>query len=86
MAENVDPKIINGKQIAEEIQEQLKGQVAEIKQSGITPCLSVILVGNRKDSETYVRMKKQAAEKIGKIKFCTIAKMIRNELHPQRTP
>jgi len=31
----------------------------------VTPGLSVILVGERKDSQTYVRMKKLAAEKAG---------------------
>jgi len=31
----------------------------------VTPGLAVVLVGERKDSQTYVRMKKQAAEKTG---------------------
>ena len=60
-----DPKVINGKKIAEEIQAQLKDEVEKLKEQGITPCLSVVLVGDRKDSATYVRMKKQTAEKIG---------------------
>jgi len=46
-------------QIGKEIEEDVK----KIKEKGITPGLAVILVGDRKDSATYVRMKQQAAEK-----------------------
>lgn len=38
----------------------------ELKAShGVTPGLAVVLVGNRTDSATYVRMKKKAAEEVG---------------------
>jgi len=61
-----DPKRINGKEIAEQIQKELEVEVKKFKEeTKITPGLAVILVGERKDSATYVRMKQQAAEKIG---------------------
>jgi len=58
-------KIIDGKKIAEEIQGEIEVKVKKLKEDGITPGLAVVLVGERKDSQTYVKMKKQAAEKIG---------------------
>lgn len=58
-------KIIDGKKIAEEIQGEIEVEVKKLKSQGITPGLAVVLVGERKDSQTYVKMKKQAAEKIG---------------------
>jgi len=44
---------------------EIEEDVKKIKEKGITPGLAVILVGDRKDSATYVRMKQQAAEKSG---------------------
>jgi len=63
--EQKDSKIIDGKEIAEEIQVHIKNEVMILKEKGIIPCLAVVLVGDRKDSQTYVRMKKLAAEKVG---------------------
>ena len=57
--------IINGKEIAAEIQQEISSRVtALIEKHGITPCISVILVGDRKDSATYVRMKEQTAKQL----------------------
>lgn len=61
----MDPKRLDGKVIAEEIQNEIVAQVNELKAKGCTPGLAVVLVGERKDSQTYVRMKKQLAEKVG---------------------
>ena len=55
-------KILDGKQIAKEYRQRLKNQV-----NGFTPKLSVILVGNDGASQSYVKSKKKAAEKIGMI-------------------
>ncbi|MDU4474221.1 MAG: bifunctional methylenetetrahydrofolate dehydrogenase/methenyltetrahydrofolate cyclohydrolase FolD [Staphylococcus epidermidis] len=54
-------------QIAKEYRQRLKNQVNELKEHGFTPKLSVILVGNDGASQSYVKSKKKAAEKIGMI-------------------
>ena len=60
-------KILDGKQIAKEYRQRLKNQVNELKEHGFTPKLSVILVGNDGASQSYVKSKKKAAERIGMI-------------------
>lgn len=60
-------KILDGKQIAKEYRQGLQEQVEELKERGFTPKLSVILVGNDGASQSYVKSKKKAAEKIGMI-------------------
>lgn len=60
-------KILDGKQIAKEYRQRLKNQVNDLKEYSFTPKLSVILVGNDGASQSYVKSKKKAAEKIGMI-------------------
>lgn len=60
-------KILDGKQIAKDYRQGLQSQVEALKEKGFTPKLSVILVGNDGASQSYVRSKKKAAEKIGMI-------------------
>ncbi|MFB1545618.1 bifunctional methylenetetrahydrofolate dehydrogenase/methenyltetrahydrofolate cyclohydrolase FolD [Staphylococcus aureus] len=60
-------KILDGKQIAKYYRQGLQDQVEALKEKGFTPKLSVILVGNDGASQSYVRSKKKAAEKIGMI-------------------
>lgn len=60
-------KILDGKQIAKDYGQGLQDQVEALKEKGFTPKLSVILVGNDGASQSYVRSKKKAAEKIGMI-------------------
>ncbi|WP_303751542.1 bifunctional methylenetetrahydrofolate dehydrogenase/methenyltetrahydrofolate cyclohydrolase FolD [Staphylococcus aureus] len=60
-------KILVGKQIAKDYRQGLQNQVEALKEKGFTPKLSVILVGNDGASQSYVRSKKKAAEKIGMI-------------------
>lgn len=60
-------KILDGKQIAKDYRQGLQDEVEALKQKGYTPKLSVILVGNDGASQSYVRSKKKAAEKIGMI-------------------
>ena len=60
-AENID-----GKEIAAAIRAELKLKVhTMMKEHGVTPGLAVVLVGNRTDSATYVKMKKKACAEIG---------------------
>lgn len=60
-------KILDGKQIAKDYRQGLQNEVEALKEKGFTPKLSVILVGNDGASQSYVRSKKKAAEKIGMI-------------------
>ena len=68
-------KIIDGKALAAIVQGEVKAGVLELqRERGITPGLAVVLVGDRKDSQTYVRSKKKAAEEVGYV------------VHPHRLP
>ncbi len=59
-------EIIDGKQIAATIRGEVKAEVEELKaRYGKVPGLATVLVGERKDSQTYVRMKKKACEEVG---------------------
>ncbi len=60
-------KILDGKQIAKDYRQGLQNQVEALKEKGFIPKLSVILVGNYGASQSYVKSKKKAAEKIGMI-------------------
>ncbi|MBR4026709.1 MAG: bifunctional methylenetetrahydrofolate dehydrogenase/methenyltetrahydrofolate cyclohydrolase FolD [Lachnospiraceae bacterium] len=58
-------QIINGKLIAQTIKDELKQEVAELKEAGKNCCLAVIQVGNDPASTVYVSNKKKACEYIG---------------------
>eukprot|EP00742_Colponemidia_sp_Colp-10_P001868 GILJ01001998.1.p1 GENE.GILJ01001998.1~~GILJ01001998.1.p1 ORF type:complete len:295 (+),score=51.87 GILJ01001998.1:39-923(+) len=63
-------KIIDGKAFATCIQDEIKMEVASLTAAGNTPPgLAVVLVGARKDSQTYVRMKKKACADAGIVSF-----------------
>ena len=58
--------ILNGKDLALKAEKDFKKRVTLIKEmSGITPVLATILVGDDPASETYVKMKGNACERIG---------------------
>lgn len=57
--------LIDGKQISQDIKEELKDKVASMKEQGITKCLAVIQVGDNPASTVYVRNKKKGCEYIG---------------------
>lgn len=58
--------IIDGKKVAEQIQNEIAGEVNEIKkQGGKIPHLAAVLVGNDGASETYVASKVKTCEKVG---------------------
>ena len=58
--------IIDGKQIAQQLKEQLREQVAQLALLyGRKPCLDVILVGENPASMSYVRSKIKATEYCG---------------------
>lgn len=58
-------KIINGKQIAADIREELQNEVAALKEQGVIPGLGVILVGDDPASKSYVSAKEKACGDIG---------------------
>ena len=63
-------EIINGKEIAAEIREEIRREVMDLKdQDGEVPGLAVVLVGENPASEVYVRMKEKACQKAGITSF-----------------
>ncbi|GMJ01545.1 EMBRYO DEFECTIVE 3127 [Hibiscus trionum] len=66
MATEPSAKVIDGKSVAKQIREEISAEVLKLKDAiGVVPGLAVILVGDRKDSATYVRNKKKACESVG---------------------
>ena len=61
----ITSKIINGKELATKIRLELKNQVEELKANKIFPKLAVIMVGNDKASEVYVRNISKACNDVG---------------------
>lgn len=58
--------ILNGKEVAKEVRSSLIPRVQKFKdQTGRTPHLSVIIVGDDSASQIYVRNKKTACESVG---------------------
>ncbi|OAY41656.1 bifunctional protein FolD 1, mitochondrial [Manihot esculenta] len=61
-----DAVTIDGKLIAEDIRSTVATEVKRMKEAiGKVPGLAVILVGQRRDSQTYVRNKIKACEEVG---------------------
>ena len=59
-------RIIDGKAVSAEVRERVRGEVAEYaRQSGRTPALATVLVGDDPASEIYVRNKHRACEEAG---------------------
>lgn len=58
-------QIISGKEIAKTIREELKVKADELIAKGVTPGLTVVLVGEDPASQVYVRAKGKACDKLG---------------------
>lgn len=58
-------EIIDGKTLAANVRENLKSDVQKLKKRGITPNLAVILVGEDKASQIYVKNKSKACLEVG---------------------
>lgn len=58
-------EIIDGKALAKNIRENLKKDVEQLKEKGVYPKLAVILVGNDKASQIYVKSKNKACTELG---------------------
>ena len=57
--------IIDGREVAKKIKEELKEKVNELKEKEIYPKLAVIMVGKDKASEIYVRNKSRDCDYVG---------------------
>ena len=58
-------EVISGTEMAASIREEIKEQVADLKKSGLTPGLAVVLLGEDPASQVYVRSKNKAATEAG---------------------
>jgi methylenetetrahydrofolate dehydrogenase (NADP+)/methenyltetrahydrofolate cyclohydrolase len=59
-------KILDGKQLAQQIRSELAEEVVEfIQNNGVVPCLAAVIVGDDPASEVYVRNKRRACEAVG---------------------
>ena len=62
----MSPQIISGKDIANEIREEIATEVARLKEElDVTPGLATVLVGEDPASQMYVGMKNKAAAAMG---------------------
>ncbi|AKP03671.1 bifunctional methylenetetrahydrofolate dehydrogenase/methenyltetrahydrofolate cyclohydrolase [Companilactobacillus pabuli] len=61
----ISMKLLEGKKVAQALDETMTKRVEELKKKGVTPGLAVILVGDNSASAVYVRNKKRRAEKLG---------------------
>jgi methylenetetrahydrofolate dehydrogenase (NADP+)/methenyltetrahydrofolate cyclohydrolase len=57
--------IIDGKKIAGSIREEVKAEVAQLREQGLAPKLHVILVGDDPASVVYARAKEKACKNVG---------------------
>jgi len=56
---------LNGKELAQQLRNEMKDDVAALQNKGITPQLTVILVGDNPASMSYVNGKKKASAEVG---------------------
>ncbi len=57
--------VVDGKEVAKSIRQELKAEVEKLAKEGIVPGLTVILIGNDPASESYVRGKVKGCEEVG---------------------
>lgn len=65
MGFSISAIIMNGKNLATEMNEEMQLMVDELKSKGITPGLAVLLVGENPASQTYVKNKEKRANSLG---------------------
>ncbi|RDF38974.1 bifunctional methylenetetrahydrofolate dehydrogenase/methenyltetrahydrofolate cyclohydrolase, partial [Acinetobacter baumannii] len=57
--------IVQGKEVAQSNRAELANEVADLKKQGITPGLTVVVVGDDPASQSYVRGKSKGCEEVG---------------------
>jgi methylenetetrahydrofolate dehydrogenase (NADP+)/methenyltetrahydrofolate cyclohydrolase len=71
---------IDGRTIAADILNELRGKALELKKEGIIPTMAVILIGDIQSSNAYVRQKELKAKEIGaEIKIFRFDETVTNE-------
>jgi methylenetetrahydrofolate dehydrogenase (NADP+)/methenyltetrahydrofolate cyclohydrolase len=58
-------RLIQGREIADKVYAELRGEIAEMKKRGATPGLAVVLVGDNPASRAYVRSKDKMCRDLG---------------------
>ena len=58
-------ELIEGRAVAEKVYAELRGEIAELQQRGVTPGLAVVLVGEDPASRAYVRSKDKMCRELG---------------------
>ena len=58
-------QVLDGRALSLKIKEKVKEDVKNLKAKGITPGLSVVIIGDDPASHTYVKMKEKACEDVG---------------------
>ncbi len=58
-------KLIDGKQISEQVKDRVSGQVTALKEKGVAVGLAVVIVGQDPASRVYVNNKKKACARCG---------------------
>src|SRR3954465_10402593 len=58
-------RLIQGREIADKVYAELRGEIAELKKRGVTPGLAVVLVGDNPASRAYVRSKDKMCRDLG---------------------
>lgn len=64
-ANGVTATIIDGKKVANELKDALRGEVQSLTAAGVRPGLAVVLVGEDPASQVYVRNKEKACTDLG---------------------
>lgn len=57
--------VIDGKQVADQVREEVAREVAALKERGLTPGLAVVLVGDDPASQVYTANKERTARELG---------------------
>ena len=60
-----DDKILDGKKVAQKLEDDLATEINSLENEGITPGLTVVLVGNDPASQVYVSYKEKACKRVG---------------------
>ncbi len=58
-------KVLDGKQAADEIKDELRARVAKLAEQGVRPGLATVLIGDDQGSHVYVRLKHKACAEVG---------------------
>jgi methylenetetrahydrofolate dehydrogenase (NADP+)/methenyltetrahydrofolate cyclohydrolase len=60
-----EDKLLDGSQVAEKVEAEIKKEVDSLKELGVTPTLGIILAGSDPVSQVYVSYKEKACERVG---------------------